>query len=62
MVSVKGASTGWGSGMQMPVELEKIIDDLSRAMVADILDSSSPEEIRQLIEEMEAMARHRQLH
>ena len=38
----------------MPTSDEQLITELARAMVADILESCSLEEIRQLIEEMEA--------
>jgi hypothetical protein len=43
----------FGSGPFIPVELQKFADDLSQAMVADILESFSVEEIRQLIEKMD---------
>jgi hypothetical protein len=39
--------------MPIPFDLPKLIEDLAEAVVADILESSTPEEIRQLIEELE---------
>jgi hypothetical protein len=43
--------------MSTPVEFAKVADELARAMIADILESWSFEEIRQLIEELEAKRR-----
>ena len=43
--------------MSIPVEFVELADELARFMVADILESSTIEEVRQLIEEMEAKLR-----
>jgi hypothetical protein len=43
--------------MSTPVEFAKVADELARALVADIMESLSFEEIRQLIEEIEAKRR-----
>jgi hypothetical protein len=43
--------------MSIPVDLAKAAEDIARAMVADIMESWSPEEIRRLIEQMEAKLR-----
>jgi hypothetical protein len=37
----------------MPIDPIRLIDDLARAILAEILDSWTLEEIEQLIEEME---------
>jgi hypothetical protein len=42
----------------IPIDPENVADELARAMVADILESSSLEEIRQLIAELEAKLRN----
>jgi hypothetical protein len=39
--------------MPIPLDLPKLIEDLTEAVLADILKSSTPEEIRQLIKELE---------
>jgi hypothetical protein len=43
--------------MSIPAEFVEVADELARAMVADILESWTIEEVRQLIEEMEAKLR-----
>jgi hypothetical protein len=43
--------------MTLPPDLPQTAEDLADAMVADIVESWSPDEIRQLIEEMEAKQR-----
>jgi hypothetical protein len=43
--------------MLIPQEFTEFANDLARAMVADTMDSFSPEEIRQWIEELEAKLR-----
>lgn len=43
--------------MSIPVNQANPVEELARAMVEDILESSSPEEISQLIEEMETKLR-----
>jgi hypothetical protein len=43
--------------MPIAVDPMNVANDLARAMVADIMESCTPEEIRQLIEEMEARRR-----
>jgi hypothetical protein len=40
--------------MSIPVEFAELADELARNMVAGILESLTIEEVRQLIEEMEA--------
>jgi hypothetical protein len=40
--------------MSIPAEFLELADELARDMVAKILESSTIEEVRQLIEEMEA--------
>jgi hypothetical protein len=45
------------AAMSIPVEFVELADELARFMVADILESSTIEEVRQLIEEMEAKLR-----
>jgi hypothetical protein len=44
--------------MLIPAEFVEVADELARAIIADILESSSREEIRQLIEEMETYVRN----
>jgi Mg/Co/Ni transporter MgtE len=46
----------------MPISPDKIIENLARAMVADILESCTLDEIDQLIEEMQSRQRRRELH
>ena len=48
--------------MPSPLDLPKLIGDLAEAVLADILESSTPEEIRQLIEELERRQRTSGLH
>jgi hypothetical protein len=43
--------------MLTPLEITKFAQDLARAMVADIMASLPLEEVRRLIEEMEAKLR-----
>jgi Mg/Co/Ni transporter MgtE len=43
--------------MPMTAEHTKLFNDLASALAADILASCSPDEIEQLIEEMEARRR-----
>jgi hypothetical protein len=45
------------SWVSIPVDQANPVEELARAMVEDILESSSPEEISQLIEEMETKLR-----
>jgi hypothetical protein len=39
--------------MPIPVDISRFIDDIASTMLGDILESSSPEEMGQLIEELE---------
>jgi hypothetical protein len=43
--------------MPIPVEFMKVVDDLARALVSDIMESWSSEDIRRFIEQMEAKLR-----
>lgn len=46
----------------MPVNLDKIIENLACEMIADIFESCTLEEIEQLIEDMQNTQRKRELH
>jgi hypothetical protein len=48
--------------MSAPFDISKFVYDLARAMIDDILDSDSPEEINQLIEELELRLWKSRLH
>jgi hypothetical protein len=46
-----------GSNMPLPTDINELLEAVAGAMVADILEAFTLEEIRQLIEEMEAKVR-----
>jgi hypothetical protein len=48
--------------MPIPLDLPKLIKDLAEAVLADILESSTPEEIRQLIKKLERRQWKSRLH
>jgi hypothetical protein len=48
--------------MPLPSDLATFIERLAEAMVADVLKSSSPEDVQRLIEELELRRRKSGLH
>ena len=46
--------------MPLPTDITKLLESVASAMVADILESFTLEEIKLLVEEMEAELRKRQ--
>jgi hypothetical protein len=48
--------------MPIPLDIVSFIEDLTATMVADIFESCRPDEIQQLIEELELRLRKSKLH
>jgi hypothetical protein len=48
--------------MPLPSDISSLVANLATAMVADILEAGSPDEIRQLIEELEIRLFKSKLH
>jgi hypothetical protein len=48
--------------MPIPSDITSFIDDLTAEMIADIFESCSPDEIQQLMDELELRARMSKLH